>query len=111
MARPRTRKSDNGVAPPPSPAAEAPRAPKAPRASTLDEVLEQVRKIAAAEREVRNLQGSLKSLRDGLQGLVDRMSSEDQEIYRSILSVEPVKAAENEPAAAEQFDSADVDVS
>ena len=97
MARTRTRKSDNGVAP-----AEA-KVAKAPRGATLDEVLEQVRKIAAAEREVRNLQGSLKSLRDGLQGLVDRLSSEDQEIYRSILSVEPARCpATTECAAAEQ---------
>ncbi|MFO0896261.1 MAG: hypothetical protein U0836_02430 [Pirellulales bacterium] len=111
MARTRTRKSDNGAAPPPAPAAEALKAPKLPRAATLDEVLEQVRKIAAAEREARNLQGSLKSLRDGLQGLVDRLSSEDQEIYRSILSVEPAKGAERAPAEVEQFDSASLDVS
>jgi hypothetical protein len=91
MARPRGRtKSENGApaAPAPTPPAES---PQTARAATLDEVLEQVRKIAAAERELRNLQASLKSLRDGLQGLVDRLSSEDQEIYRSILSVEPTR--------------------
>ncbi len=107
MARPRARsKSANGV---PSLAVSAPESPaaKTPRAATLDEVLAQVRKIAAAERELRNLQGSLKSLRDGLQGLVDQLSNEDQEIYLSILSVEPtrgprpVQHAEIEPAGDE----------
>jgi uncharacterized membrane protein YccC len=91
MARSRTRKSENGAATQADLAAVK-EAPKTLRAATLDEVLEQVRKIAAAERELRNLQGSLKAARDGLQGLVDRLSSEDQEIYRSILSVEPSRS-------------------
>lgn len=107
MARPRTRaKTDNGV-PPAAISAAAHPSVQEPRASTLDEVLEQVRKIAAAERELRALQGSLRTLRDGLRGLVDQLSGDDQEIYRSILSVEPTRRVQAEDAPAAERSDAD----
>jgi hypothetical protein len=89
MARTRARSKSHNGAPAPAAPAPVPETAAAVRAATLDQVLEQVRKIAAAERELRAAQGALQVLRDGLRGLVDRLSVEDREIFRSILSVEP----------------------